>query len=244
MRVPVFKGWLFAAAIVMIAQVALVRGASEEPVSESARLEALLNEVQHNLADVETLRADFVQERHLSIMRDVLKSEGTLLFARPGRVRLEIRRPFRSVLVTSGESIARYELADGAWQKLNSGDAGAAVVVMEQIANWILGRFRETGGAFVISADFNGPTRIILTPADERLAKRIEAISLVLNDARDAIKSIKVAEPGGDYALMTFHNEMRNEELADALFDTALDAPVELDALDAQREDSPNGQSL
>ncbi len=201
-----------------------------------ADVQALLDEVEDNLSDVETLSVDFVQERHLSIMNDILRAEGTLLFTRPSGVRLEIRSPFRSIIVASDKSVVRYEMLDGKWRRLTSGDARAVTTVTDQISRWIRGRLRESGNAFTLSAVLEPNTEIILTPRDERLRKYIEAIRLVLNDQRNALKALRVNEPGGDYVVMTFFREKRNVALDGALFDAALETPVDLPSSEQTEE--------
>lgn len=195
---------------------------------EKPRARALLDQLHENLSEIATLQVDFTQERHLSIMTDVLTSEGILLFSSPGSVRLEITKPFKSVLVTSGKTLVRYEFIDGGWRRLNAGDARATSLVMNQIAQWIRGKFSDSGKVFDIEVEPESPVRITLTPNDPAFAKRIEAIRFVFNDAANALRTLRVDEPGGDYTLMTFSNEKRNVSLDKSLFDTKLDVPVEV----------------
>jgi outer membrane lipoprotein-sorting protein len=212
---------------------ALPASGASEADGEGTPLQSLLSELETNLGSMLTLRADFVQEQHLSILADVGRSEGVLLFSRPGRVRIETLRPYRSILMCSGGEIARYEHFEGAWRKLDAGDAAVAAIVTGQIGGWMEGRFSDGAEAFDISARMDDETVIVLAPSDERIAKFVKAVELTVNKERTAITSVKVEEPGGDYTLIRFTREVRGTKLDDALFDTSRRTPVELDAANA-----------
>jgi outer membrane lipoprotein-sorting protein len=202
--------------------------AQARPLSHD-ELQALLNRLETNLGGLKTLQAGFVQEKHLAIFTDVVKSEGLILFERPDRVRFEITKPFRSVLVTSGKSVARYEYESVGWRKLDAGDAPMVLIVTKQIGAWLEGRFRDENDIYGISAEVSETPTVILTPREEGLRKYISSIRLRLDSAVTRVASVTICEPSGDYTLMTFVDEERNATLPASAFDTTAPAPVEVD---------------
>jgi outer membrane lipoprotein-sorting protein len=236
-----WRGGIVAACIIGLWPVAAIGAAGQavsiESSSTQARqlsheeLQALLNRLETNLGGLKTLQVDFVQEKHLSIFTSVVKSEGRILFERPDKVRFEITQPFRSVLITNGEAVARYECESGGWKKLDAGDAPMVLIVTRQISAWLEGRFRDESGTYDISAEAGEPPIIVLTPRDEGLRKYISAIRLRLDSAVARVTSVTICEPSGDYTLMTFADESRNAALPANAFDTtaATPAPADID---------------
>ena len=209
--------------LVSVASVA----AAPRDLSEQ-ELSALLDRLETKLGQIRTLRAGFVQEKHLSIFTDVVKSEGVLLFRRPDAVRFEMTKPFQSVLIAAGKSVARYEFLDGRWQKMKSGETTALRIVTGQIASWLEGKFRQKSDAYAISARADDATTVVLTPRAEKLRQFMTAIELALDKDETHFTSVTIREPGGDFTRMSFPNPKDNIDLPAELFDTAGPAPTAL----------------
>jgi outer membrane lipoprotein-sorting protein len=212
---------------------ALVGRAAEdaaEPLRKLSEqeLDSLLDRLEAKLGRVRSLRANFVQEKHLSIFTDVVKSEGVLLFLRPDSVRFEMTKPYQSVLIAAERSVARYEFLDGHWQKMKSEGVTPVRVVTEQIAMWMAGKFRERKDVYGISATADGMVTITLTPRNEKFRQYVTAIELGLNKEESYFSTVTIREPGGDFTRMLFVNPEHNIDLPKQVFDTAGPAPPPL----------------
>lgn len=201
-------------------------------------VQALLNRLEANLGGLKTLQVGFIQEKHLAIFTDVVKSEGLILFERPDRVRFEITKPFRSVLVASGKSVARYEYESDGWRKLDAGDAPMVLIVTKQIGSWLEGRFRDESDIYAISAEASDTPTVILTPREEGLRQYISAVRLRLDRGITRVVSVTICEPSGDYTVMTFFDEKRNKALPANAFDTTAARPVETEKASGRADDS------
>lgn len=196
-----------------------------EPV-EGAELQALLEAVERNLGGIRSLRTEFEQEKHLSLFSDVVHARGSCIFARPDCLRFEIHQPFQSVLVVRGSSVAKYELVDSIWRKLELGSPDAVLMVTGQISAWIRGRFTEQDELYEIRASrLGGDIRVMLLPRPKELSRHIQSIEVLLAKELTRIRSVTIREPGGDYTELRFVREVRDEELDEAFFDTERDEP-------------------
>ncbi len=206
------------------------RGAEPPRKLSEQELTALLDRLEAKLGQVSSLRADFTQKRHLSLFTDVVRSEGALLFARPDAVRFETTRPFQSVLIAAGRSVAKYEFLDGRWQKLKPGGGAAAMrLVTEQIATWLGGKLRCKADAYELSATADADAvTITLAPRHERLRQFIAAIELTLNRNETHFDVVTVREPGGDLTRMLFKHPKHDVELPKGVFDTTGATPPPL----------------
>jgi len=190
-------------------------------------LKKLLQQLEKEFGGIRSLQAEFVQEKHLSIFEDVAQTSGVCLFRHPRNIRFELREPFRSIVIADGKKAAKYEDMKGQWQKLNMQDSEVLLVVMNQIAAWLQGKFNQQTDIYEIHAQQAECVTIILIPRPEALRKIISAIELQLDKDNKKFTSVTMREPGGDYSVMTFVSELRNADLAENLFDVSLDIPVE-----------------
>jgi outer membrane lipoprotein-sorting protein len=214
---------------------ALARGREGEAPAAPPRtlnapeLAALLDRVEAKLGQIRSLRADFVQEKHLSLFTDVVASEGVMLFVRPNTVRFEMTKPYQSVLIAAGKSVARYEFLDGRWQKMMPGGAAVVRIVTEQIASWLEGKFRAKSGLYEISAaEAGGIVTLTLLPRDAKFREFVTGIELALAREETHFTSVTIREPGGDFTRMLFAHPRHNVELPQRLFDTGGSAPAPL----------------
>ncbi len=192
-------------------------------------LASLLDRLEKKLSKIRTMRADFIQEKHLSIFTDVVKAEGVLLFRKPDTVRFEMTKPFRSVLIAAGKSAAKYEFIDGRWKKLKP-EASAARMVAEHISLWLEARFREKMDLYDISAVAADTTIITLTPKNKKFRQFITVIELTLHKSEEHFSAVTIREPGGDFTRMLFPDPKHDIDLPGKLFDTTGAAPAPLDS--------------
>ena len=110
-----------------------------------------LEEVSRAMAKANTVFTHFVQERHLALFNEPLRSEGCLCFEKPGRVRWEITSPYQSILVSDGSGVAQFEWVDEKWKKLDAGLAGAMQAVIAQIAAVMEGRYASDNRDYTVT---------------------------------------------------------------------------------------------
>lgn len=204
------------------------------PLTE-AELDKLLTKLAKELGTIRTLWVDFRQDKYLSMFSDVIKAEGVCLFRRPATVRFELTKPFRSVMITKGKAVAKFEFVGSRWRKIKLANTDVIRMVTGQIASWLQGKFREKGDIYKISAVAGLHTTLILTPRNKSFRKYISSIELLLADDRKRIVSVTIREPEGDYTVMRFSREQRDVPLPDELFDTRGKAPAPL----PPRKDQP-----
>jgi len=185
-------------------------------------LSRLLDRVQAGLSEVMTIRAAFVQEKHLRVLEQVVRVEGLFLFEAPDRVRLETCSPYRSALVASGGETRAYEEVGGHWTALTGGNTDVSRLAMAQVAAWVRGDLRSASGAFDLAATGESPPSFCLTPVSGRLGRYIKAIRLTLAEDPMRMVCIEIEEPSGDFTRMRFSDEERNLQLPDTVFDASV----------------------
>lgn len=187
-----------------------------------------LDDVSHALASAKTVFAHFVQERHMSLFDEPLRSEGQLCFEQPGRVRWEVTLPYKSILVSDGAGVVQFEWVDDKWKRLDMGLAGAMQNVVSQIAGIMRGQYARQSGqqTVTLSNSPQGPV-VTLVPRNEKMSKMIQAIEVHLAPDLKATRKVVLRENDGDFTSIEFDQQAVNLKFPDHTFD--LNAPLELE---------------
>jgi outer membrane lipoprotein-sorting protein len=156
---------------------------------------------------VQTVRADFVQEKHMKILVRPLVSTGRFVYAAPGSLRWQYTSPIQSLLLMHDGNTARYTFQQGRWAAEAGFDLQAMQVVVEQIAGWLSGRFDQDG---LFSARLTPGRRIVLVPKAEGFARFIERIELQLSQKPGVLSSVVLVEGPEAYTRIRFSDVQVN----------------------------------
>jgi outer membrane lipoprotein carrier protein len=172
--------------------------------------------IRQDAGKIRTIRAAFIQEKHLTILNRPLVSKGIFCFKAPDNLRWEYRSPIESILLMHGGKIRRYIRTDrGIIQ-----DAGARLqamqLVMREITGWLAGRF--TDNPDFEAALIPGP-KIVLTPRSPALAGIIQKIELVPAQQPGVIRTVTIYENAHSYTRLTFTDCRLNKKMDDRLFE-------------------------
>lgn len=164
---------------------------------------------------VNTVTADFVQEKHMKILARPLVSHGAFLFKAPESLRWEYNAPVESVLVMHKGQIRRFVNKDG--QLVEDATAGlqSMQVVVQQITQWLNGRFDENPA---FSATLETGPKIVLVPREKALARLIGRIEIELSEQPAVIESVTIFENEDSFTRLVFQNVTLNTRLDDATF--------------------------
>lgn len=189
---------------------------------------AVLETIQRNLAGVDRLLVDFVQERHLSFLEEPLVSEGVICFQKPRRIRWETTAPFRSILVSDGNHAAQFEWMNQTWRKLDLGLSQAIQMVMNQISGIFEGAYLNGNAEYTLEVAGPDTAPIIrLTPRNAMVAKLMEAIEIHM--ASDLMRTDRVVlrEKNGDWTEIRFSHHRDDIPFPDGIFDLKRPAGLE-----------------
>ena len=164
---------------------------------------------------ITTVKAEFVQQKHMEILAKPVVSKGVFYFQAPNSLRWEYRSPVQSILLMHDGRTKRYILKDG----FITEDAGAHLqsmqVVLQDIAQWMNGRFDENPA---FSASLEPHRKIVLRPKEKSLANIIQRIELVLSDRPGIITAVMIYEGEKSYTRFEFKNAVLNQPLQDSIF--------------------------
>lgn len=163
-----------------------------------------------------SLRADFVQEKNLSVLSEKIVSRGKFCFRRPDNVRMEYTQPFQYLMILADSHVY---IRDG--QKENSVSTRSSKL-FAQINQLVVDCVRGTAvnnPDFAVRVFEGGQTWLVeLTPVTKTLKDLFQTVSVVLEKKDFTATRIRMLEPSGDNTVITFSNKELNVPLPDALF--------------------------
>jgi outer membrane lipoprotein carrier protein len=188
--------------------------------------EEFLARLSKTLGQVKSVRADFTQTKQLAVFKRPVTAQGVLIFERPDRLRWEIRKPFRSILIVNGDKVAKFEWVDGQWRALKLGRAADAILIaIGRLRRWLTGKFDEK--AYEISVEKKPKTRLILKPRDEALKKTIASLELFPTKDLKAMRKVIVRERTGDVTEIAFSGHRTGTKPPKGAFSPTAPAPLD-----------------
>jgi hypothetical protein len=172
--------------------------------------------IRHKSGTIETVRADFIQEKHLKILSTPLISKGLLYFKAPRSLRWEYETPVPSVLLMHDGQIIRFVKSGEGFSRDSGMKLQAMQVVMDEITLWISGRFQDNPN---FSAKLEPGPKIILTPKENTLTPIISRIELMLSDRPGIINTVTIFENEDSLTKLIFKDAILNEPLNDSIFE-------------------------
>ena len=226
--VPRVRWRTFALARLMVALAVGSASASAAHASTNPAPAATLDEIGRAMKGVKTVFARFVQERHLSLFQEPLRSEGYLCCEKPGRIRWEITKPYRSVLVSDGSGVAQFEWMDDRWKRLDLGLADAMQHIVNQIAGVIEGRYVNSRREFeiTVASSDSGPV-LTLVPQQEKVRKMMRAIEVHLAADLTSTRRVVLRESNADFTEIRFEEQVIDAVFPSATFDRVKPVPLE-----------------
>ncbi len=164
---------------------------------------------------LQSIQADFVQEKHLKILVRPLVSTGTLSFQAPQSLRWEYHTPVASVLLLHGGRAQKFIARDGQLVEDKGMGLDSMRVVLGQISSWLDGRFADSE---MFRVSFADDRTVLLTPKQQALAGVISNIELKLADSKGLLDAVTIYEGPESYTRMTFSNRVLNKELPATVF--------------------------
>jgi outer membrane lipoprotein carrier protein len=172
-------------------------------------------QLREQAGQVETIRAGFIQEKHLRILTKPLVSRGLFYYQAPRSLRWEYKSPVRSILLMHQGKIRRYIEGSSGLTEDSGAGLQAMQSVLQEITMWLKGDF---GSNPVFSASLKREGKIVLTPREKAFASIIKKIELILSDRPGVIESVTIYEGKDSFTRIEFQDVRVNEPLEDSLF--------------------------
>jgi len=183
------------------------------PIKNKHEIEQKLN--NHSLK-LNTIYSDFIQEKHLAYLNDIIISKGKFWFKKENQLRWEYNTPYKYIIalnhgtftIKDGDDIKEYDI--------NSNKA------FQEVNNMIISSVRGTllkDNKFTISLYQNKSSYLVkLIPKNKEMTKVLKAIELYFSKSDLNIFKVKMIENEDDYTVISFTNKKINETIPANIF--------------------------
>ena len=164
-----------------------------------------------------SVKADFTQEKNLSMLSEKISSKGNFWFKKDNRVRMEYIQPFKYLMILNKDKVY---VKDGNKETKVSTKSNK---MFQQINKIMIDCMQ---GTMLSNTDFK--TRIFenknsalveLTPVSKGLKEMFRSINVIVDKKDFSVLSIEMKEISGDNTIMRFTNKELNAAISDTLFD-------------------------
>jgi outer membrane lipoprotein-sorting protein len=151
----------------------------------------------------------------MKILAKPLISSGVFYFQAPASLRWEYREPLRNILLMDNERMERYVGTTSGFVKEAGVNQQAMQVVLEQITQWLHGRFDENS---IFSANLEPGPKIVLFPKEKAFTKMIQRIELLFGDRPGIIDTVTIYESDESFTRLEFKNVVLNQPMDGSIF--------------------------
>jgi len=239
MRSPSAAPLLLLYLIVAIAAQPLAGAAVPDPADTSLsgreRLDALVERVRREQQQLRTLEAHFEQRQESSMLIEPEVSSGTFSYAAPDRVRWEYTTPNPISVVISGDEMTTWYRDLGRAEALRIGRYSGQVFKYLGAS----GSLDTLLDYFTVTARFPSepgePYSLVLDPRYERIAKRLDSMTLWIDAERFLPVRLRYTAADGDVTEYRFDDLLLNGEIPDERFELEISEGVEVRRVDLDR---------
>jgi outer membrane lipoprotein-sorting protein len=164
-----------------------------------------------------SIKADFTQDKNLSMLSEKITSKGNFWFKKDSRVRMEYNHPFKYLMILNKDKVY---VKDGQKESRVSAKSNK---IFQQINKIMIDCMQ---GTTLDNTDFktrvfeNKHTALVeLTPVTKGMKEMFKAINVIVDKKDFSVSSIEMLELSGDNTIMRFTNKELNASIPDTLFD-------------------------
>lgn len=166
--------------------------------------------------ETKTIRSEFIQEKYMDILSDILTSKGNITFKKPNKLRWEYTDPFQYLIILNQNKM---HIKDD--EKTNTIDLEASKVFQEinnLIINIVQGDILDSSKFDIAYFQSQSGFMAKLKTKNGKMKDIINCIEIVFDKEGYSVNRIKLLEPSGDYTNIIFTNRKLNERVDDDAF--------------------------
>lgn len=194
--------------------VLIAQNADLKTISDTSAFKNKLSEITQK---TQTIESNFVQEKHLSMLTDVITSEGVFKFKKENKIRWEYQKPFKYLVLINNNKIS---IKDE--NKTNTFDAKSnkAFEMMNTIiSNCLKGTILNSHADFKLNYFESAEFYVVkMVPKKKEVLSVLSEISLFFDKTDMTVSKIKMQESSDDFTLIVFKNKKQNINISDEAF--------------------------
>jgi len=164
----------------------------------------------------QSIAADFVQEKNLSMLSEKISSKGKFWFKKDDQVRMEYHQPFQYLVIINKNSVF---VKDGQKEnKISTKSNKLFQQINRMMVDCVQGTALNNPDFKVAVFENTGTYLVELTPFAKGMKDYFKNINIVLSKKDYSVNKLEMYEQSGDNTIISFTNKELNATIPDALF--------------------------
>jgi outer membrane lipoprotein-sorting protein len=194
-------------------QISIAQEPGFKPLKDIKGFTAKFNE---NVAKLNSIKSDFVQEKHLSFMDDSIVSKGIFRYKKEKKLRLEYTIPYKYLMVLNKDKI--YIKDGNKTSKFDTRSNKLFKQINDMLMNTMNGSVLNSKDYLIGYYEDEDEYMLELVPQDKSVLELIQRLRIYIDKKKTTVRKVRIIEKSGDYTLMTFLNIQQNTEVKDEEF--------------------------
>ena len=171
------------------------------------------DQLQSAAQGIQSLSSDFVQEKHLAIFSETLRSKGRFIYRKPDYLRWELLSPVSSGFVLRGQQGERWNGLSKETSSFRVDSDPMMGIIARQLFAWAKVDIGWLQSRYRIELVAEQPVRLQLFPLDQGESGFIEQLQILFAADNSHVEVVEMYEAGGDKTLLRFVNVEMNHPL-------------------------------
>ncbi len=191
-----------------------LQGINSYAAMPSRDVQGVLDELEKSMAQVKTIKTDFVQEKNLALFDEKIILKGKIFIQKPGLFSWRVLSPMRYSMVIKGLMIKQWDEDSNQVQQVSLAKNPGFQAVIDQMQNWFSGAFKSMGNDYTISLAADYPLVLDFVPHENSAAHNfIKRVTVIFQDDERYIRELRIDENNGDNTVLSFENAFLNQPI-------------------------------
>ena len=170
------------------------------------------------VSQVERISSDFIQERHLSMLKNGTIVKGHFYYEKPDRLRWEQKEPVLGGFVVNGSSICRWG-ENGKVETISLAREPAFGLFVNQVFAWCKGDADWLKKRYDVKVISRNPPVVRLVPATKAEKRYIDHLTITFSEDRSYVRVVDIQTKDKDIVSTAFVNTSINPPLPKEVFE-------------------------
>ena len=198
----------------VLVMVILVVESGVVSVYASSSAQDVLSKLEDRFSSIDTLEANFIQEKDLSLFNKKVVIKGILCFDKPDILAWHVTEPIVYSMVIDGNTIRQWDAETRKVQTLHVESNPALKMMIVRMREWFIGNFTGFLEDYDVEIEREDPAIIIFRPKKTSpAANLVEMVKLVFKGDGSYLDQVKITEESGDTTVLIFGDVVLNEPI-------------------------------
>lgn len=165
---------------------------------------------------INSIKADFVQEKNLSVLSEKISSKGTFQFKKQSKARLEYISPFKYLFIINGNNV--YIKDDQKTNTYSSKSNKAFENLNKLIIDCVQGTAIDNKNFTSVAYENDKQYLLVMTPVLKSFKDYFKKIHVYIDKSNYSVNRLEMTEVSGDNTVLIFSNKQFNLSLNEENF--------------------------